>query len=574
MLRLSGDFVMKIAGIAVFVCAALAQTAQTPSEPKPAVVEGKVVNSVTGESIRKADLTLTTSLMPEGFDAMVKQFGLDADVMDDMPAAKGPKKTFTATTDAAGKFQFEKVDPGDYYLTAKHAGFMDETYKPTGKDSVQGRLHLSPGRELSEVEFRLIPQGAVSGKVVDEDGDPVASAMVTASTYSFAEGHRKLQLTDNGTTNDRGEFRLGKLPAGRYYLNAEIINIDAMGSVPPPPKDDAPETGYVATYFPATTDVQQAEAVEVKPAGDVPGFVIHLQKSRVVRVKGALAGADGKPLRSAQIILMSAAHPGSMRMTMVNNPEGKFEMANVPPGAYMAITMQMNGASPSMTMQPLIVPNENLTDIKLGMAPEGKLQGRVVVAGDGKVALKGLRVMLTGDEDAPVMPSTAAVDESGAFALAKVAPVPYDLRLPRVPDGAYLKSVLWNGREILGQPLDLSAGAGGDLQVILGTDGAKLDAAVSGDDKPVADATVVLLPEDAGRRYPETTSSEETDDTGHAAFQDVPPGNYLLFAWEKVEPGAWFDPAFVKAIASQGAKVTIGPKESQRVQIKAIPASK
>ena len=102
---------MKIAGIAVFVCAALAQTAQTPSEPKPAVVEGKVVNSVTGESIRKADLTLTTSLMPEGFDAMVKQFGLDADVMDDMPAAKGPKKTFTATTDAAGKFQFEKVDP-------------------------------------------------------------------------------------------------------------------------------------------------------------------------------------------------------------------------------------------------------------------------------------------------------------------------------------------------------------------------------------------------------------------------------------------------------------------------------
>src|ERR1039458_964236 len=367
MLRLSGDFIMKIAGVALFVCAALAQTAQTPSEPKPAVVAGKVVNSVTGELVRKAELTLTSSLMPEGFEGLAVQLGLDAGAMADEPAAKGPKKTFTATTDSGGKFKFERVDPGDYYLTVKHAGFMDETYKPTGKDSVEGRLHLSAGRDLSEVEFRLVPQGAVSGRVVDEDGDPVASAMVTASKFSFATGRRKLQPADNGMTNDRGEFRLGKLPAGSYYLNAEMIGIDAMDSVPPAPKDGSPETGYVGTYFPGTTDIQQAQAVEVKPAGDVGGFVIHLQKSRVVRVKGTLAGPDGKPLKSAQIMLMSGARPGSMRMTMVNDPEGKFEMANVAPGSYLAMTMQMTGASPTMTMQPLIVPSENMTDVKLGV---------------------------------------------------------------------------------------------------------------------------------------------------------------------------------------------------------------
>src|ERR1017187_6718073 len=110
MLRLSGDFIMKLAAMALFVCAALAQTAPTPSETKPAVVEGKVVNSITGELIRKAELTLTSSLMPEGFEAMAKQLGLASDDMDDAPAAKGPKKTFTATTDSAGKFKFEKVD--------------------------------------------------------------------------------------------------------------------------------------------------------------------------------------------------------------------------------------------------------------------------------------------------------------------------------------------------------------------------------------------------------------------------------------------------------------------------------
>ena len=566
---------MKIACVALFACAAFAQTAQTPSEPKPASVEGKVVNSVTGELIRKAELTLTTSLMPEGFEAMAKQLGLASDDMDDVPAAKGPKKTFTATTDTGGKFKFERVDPGDYYLTVKHAGFMDETYKPTGKDSSEGRLHLTAGRDLSEVEFRLVPQGAVSGKVVDEDGDPVPNAMVTANKFSFATGHRKLQPADTGMTNDRGEFRLGKLPGGSYYLNAEILGIDAMGGAPPPaPKDGAPETGYVSTYFPGTTDVQMAQAIEVKPAGDVGGFVIHLQKSRVVRVKGTLAGADGKPLKSAQIMLMSAARPGSMRMTMVNNPEGKFEMANVPPGSYMAMTMQMAGASPTISMQALIVPSENMTDVKLGAAAEGSLQGKVNVAGDGKVALKGIGIMLAGDEDSPVMPAMGTVAESGAFTLTKVALAPHQLSVSRVPPGAYLKSVLWNGRDILGQTLDLSAGTSGDLQVILGTDGGSCDASVTHDDKPVSDATVVLLPEDPSRRYPETTHSQSTDDKGHTAFKDVPPGDYLAFAWEKVEQGAWFDPPFLKAAANDATKVTIGPKESQHVEVKVIPASK
>src|ERR1022692_5322496 len=103
---------MKIACLLLLVSAALAQT---PSEQKPAVIAGKVVNSVTGELIRKAELTLTTSLMPDGFEAMAAQLGLDADAVDAVPGAKGPKKTFAATTDSAGKFKFERVDPGDYY---------------------------------------------------------------------------------------------------------------------------------------------------------------------------------------------------------------------------------------------------------------------------------------------------------------------------------------------------------------------------------------------------------------------------------------------------------------------------
>jgi hypothetical protein len=555
--------------------------AQTPAEKKPALVEGKVTNSVTGEAIRKADLTLTTSLMPDG-GAM--SFGIDAlggqvpdEALAELAKLKEAKKTFTATSDAGGKFRLENVDPGDYYFQVKRAGFVEQTYKPAAANSSEGMLHLNAGQELHNIEFRLVPQGALSGKVVDEDGDPVGDAMVSASRYSFASGHRTLAPVDTGQVNDRGEFRLGKLPPGRYYLSAEVLAIAAMANpAPPAPKDGGPETGYVATYFPRTIDVSDAEPIEVKPGGDLPGFVIHMQKSRVVRVKGTLLGADGKPLKQAQVMLMSGARPGSMRMASVNDPEGKFEIANVPPGTYMAMTMQLFGGgtsgAPAVTMQTLTVPSENITDVKLGTVPEATLSGKVTVAGDGKVAFKGLSVMLEGEGEGFIMPATGRVDESGSFTLKKVATTKYQVSVMNVPAGTYLKSVQWNGREKLGEAIDFSNGVSGDLLVTLGTDGAAFDAKVTNGDKPVADATVVLLPEDAAHRNSHTTHKESTDDAGHAAFKDVPPGNYLAFAWEKVEEGDWFDPVFVKAAANDGVRVTIGSKDNQHQDLKVIPA--
>ena len=552
--------------------------AQTPAEKKPARVEGIVLNSLTGEPVRKAELTVTTGLMPDGVGFDV---GMDISMDDvfsggaatpkpDMP----PKKTFTATSDANGKFHIDAVDPGNYYFQVKRAGFVEQTYKPMAANSADGMLRLTAGQELKDVEFRLVPQSALSGKVVDEDGDPVTNAMVTASKYTFATGHRTLMPLDSGQANDRGEFRLGKLPPGRYFLSAEVMSFNPMAATPPEPKDGSPEMAYINTYFPRNSDVQEAESIEVKAGSDTPGFVIHLQKGRVVRVKGTMLGEDGKPLKQAQVMLMSGARPGSMRMATVNDAEGKFEIANVPPGAYTAMTVQLFGSAsgkPAMTMQPLIVGTENMTGVKLGTTPEASLNGKVSVTGDGKVSLKGVFVMLGGDEDGALMPSTGRVEDSGAFTLKKVSPAIYRPEVSNIPAGAYLKSIQWNGREKLGEPLDLSAGVAGDIQVILATDGATFDAKVMHDDKPVRDVTVVLLPEDAGRRNPHNTKSEETSDTGHVVFKDVPPGNYLAFAWEKVEEGDWFDPVFIKAAAKDGVRVTLGSRDNQHLDLKSIP---
>ena len=555
---------------AVFFLCATALFAQQAAPPKPALVDGKVVNSVSGEAVRKVELTFTTSLVSDDMENAMAMFGA---LQGDQPkpaAAKAEKKTFSAVTDAAGKFHLE-IEPGEYFLHAKHAGFVDQQYKPEGKFAHEGKVHLTAD-EPAQVAIRLVPQGAVSGRVVDEDGDPVPGAMVSAQRYSYDGGHRRLFPADSSAANDRGEFRLGKLAPGRYYLSADVMNMDMMGQAPPPPADGSPETGYVTSYYPRTTDAGLAAAIDVAAGADLPGYQIQVQKARVARVQGQLIGPDGAPIKSAQVMLMSGAHMGSMKMRMVNDPQGRFEIAGVQPGNYTAMVVQMAGASPSMRMQPLVVPADGLKGVQLGAQREGTVTGTVTVLGDGKIERKNLRIMIAGGEAMPSMPVSGAVSESGAFTLEKVGAAEYELSLNNVPAGAYLKSVQWAGRERLGQSLDFSGGFAGALQIVLGTDGGAVEVSVTHDDKPAADATVVLLSTDPDRRFEQTTENGETDSTGLATFHDVPPGSYLAFAWDHVEEGAWFDPAFLKPYENQAASVKIEAKGHEKLQLKLISA--
>ncbi len=261
---------------------------------------------------------------------------------------------------------------------------------------------------MKGIVFHLVPQGAVSGRVVDEDGDPVPGAMVTALSSGRGTGGQLLP-TDTSPANDRGEFRLGKLPPGSYFVSAGLLRMDFMAAPPPtPPADGSPEMNYVTTYFPGTVDVTTATKIDVAAGADLTGFTIKLRKSRVVRVKGQALAADGTPLKGGQVMLTSPSSIGSMQMSALHS-DGTFEIANVQPGSYMLMSVQMNGGQPTMQMQSLVVPEEGVSGVKLRALPEQTVQGKVVVAGDGKVPFGDMMVMLAGDEGMTVMPAMGKV---------------------------------------------------------------------------------------------------------------------------------------------------------------------
>jgi hypothetical protein len=83
---------------------------------------------------------------------------------------------------------------------------------------------------------------------------------------------------------------------------------------------------------------------------------------------------------------------------------------------------------------------------------------------------------------------------------------------------------------------------------------------LSADEKAVAGATILLVPESRLRSRTDLFHQGESDQYGRFSFTGIAPGEYKVFAWDDVEPGIWWDPEFLKKYESQGETVKVDAK--------------
>ena len=171
--------------------ATTAQASVTADPQKRSTLSGQIV-SLTGEPIKKAQVSLRR--MDSG----------------DMQG------TQAATSDAAGLFNFAEVAPGRYLLSAEKAGYVRQGFGGGGGGGRGGRstgsvITLAPGQDIKGMVMKLSPQAVITGKVIDEDGEPVAQAQVMAMQQRYFQGKRQWMPGGGGQVNDLGEYRLSGL---------------------------------------------------------------------------------------------------------------------------------------------------------------------------------------------------------------------------------------------------------------------------------------------------------------------------------------------------------------------------
>jgi hypothetical protein len=209
-------------------------------------------------------------------------------------------------TDERGRFAFRGIAAGTYRLHAQHDAFV----------RAAGRVvTVASSQSIRDLVVAMTPTGVITGRVVDEYGDPVPDVYVRAAPVGADPKIGPYETT----TNDLGEYRLYGLPPAAYvvsaapYLAARIEEVK-LGNVPPTvmlvtPTRASPfapgegrgmislaqllKTGnYIAymalrgeshatVYYPGTTDSTAAAPIEVPPGAVVGGinFVTQATKS-------------------------------------------------------------------------------------------------------------------------------------------------------------------------------------------------------------------------------------------------------------------------------------------------------
>src|SRR5713226_8271248 len=494
---------------------------------------------------------------------------------------------YTASTDADGHFHIENIMPGRYRLFLEKAGLVEVNGRGLKADT--NVFTIRAGQPLEDLLFRMLPTAIISGHITDEDGDPMSGVRIIAQKKKPGKATRESVGTD--ATNDLGEYRLSGLFPGQYWIVA----------MPPPdfrdyeqqPKKSShgdnrnnsqPDNRYLTTYYPGTYDAMQASAVTLK-AGEETPVNFTLVPARTYRVRGIVAGVTVGQKPSVELV----SRAGESVHASEVGPDGWFEVRGVGPGSYVVRTSAGTESQSLVARQDISVVAADVEGLKLVPLPSFTLSGHLRIEGKSSADLTRYSVNLRQaevPEDAGFFMSqdffgmNVPVDRRGNVEWKNVNPGAYIVQVYGGDGhGFFLKSVKLGGRDI---ETGFTASGPATLDLVVSTKGGVIEGVVvlrekekekdvdtghMNNDHPVANATVVAVPEEKYRKLPDHFVTGSTDHHGSFTIRGLAPGSYTLYAWQDLDEPVWVDPDFLKAQEANGTAVKVEEGSHQTVEL-------
>ena len=314
------------------------------------VIEGTVVDEVTGEPVRRAAVVLT-------FYALGRQ-----------------PESLLATSGADGRFQFDELEAGTGMLAASKNGYLEPS------NNRPAPVQLAAGEQKDGVVIRLMPQGIIAGRVTDDDGSPLQNVQVQVMVRVKFGGRKRWQSLGSASTNDRGEYRVTNLRPGENAVFASYTDPASDTNVK---TKERPEV-YATTFYPNALDVNSAQAVVVQKGVETGGIDMRLRRELAFRVRVRVEGASADLLRQTHISLLQWDATGNISRNDVGSRQlqpGIFELQRVRAGAWVVSARTSEGSEPAAGYTPIQITNADLMDVVVAMGPAPQLTGTFVFEG-------------------------------------------------------------------------------------------------------------------------------------------------------------------------------------------------
>jgi hypothetical protein len=509
------------------------------------------------------------------------------------PVPRTPAALPTVTTEGDGKFLVKDLDPGSYRIQIAAEGYARQEYGQKVFPGQGTSVTVIGGQSINNLRVPMIPAGNVSGTIRDSGGRPAVGVPVQLLHPSFgAEGQRQYQSVGSTRTDDRGEFRLYWVTPGRYYLFGGTfpgpVRPLALGGGGGSP-NELPNQSFGVTFYPDATDMQSATEIKVRPGENLAGLNLIVTRQQLYRIRGRVIDpkANQPPPNVSLTIGYRTVDGGSgasgPASTIYDPSTGAFEFQDVAPGSY---AVQVSVRDPASYGASLPVPyaqvianvtNSDIEGVALMLSTGVSMNGHFSAEEQVTPALplSNLRLQLKPAGEgiasfcctAPLSPGTAV---DGTFRLEGVRSGEYRASVT-LPSDKYLKFARYNQIDILNQPWQFSeSDPVGMLEVVIGTKPAQVDGSVVDvRQQAILGTSVVLIP--AHRDRTDLFKMTTSDPNGHFLFAGVSPGEYKVFAWEAIEPFAWFDAEFMKQYEQQGLVIHAVESGRETVQLKMIP---
>ncbi len=411
------------------------------------------------------------------------------------------RKFQSVVTSDDGKFEFSGLPAGKYSLEGAKRGFISAGYEQ--HDQFSTAIVTGAGLDTESLVLRLAPDAVITGKILDEVGDPVRHAMVTL-----------------------------------YY-------VDHSGGL-----DQIHQFTYPMTYYPDVLEAESATPIPVR-GGDRLQVDIHMNPVPALRLLFHLPGDGRNGFIYPQ--LQQPAFDGSASVQTTGGrmvSPGLVEITGIPAGRYNVRIdgggsgLQMNGVDLSKDGEEIDTSSgEALSSVKVSVhvPSEPALPSRLMV---------GLR------SGRRVIAALQPINPKGEAELERIAPGRYEVLVAGATKPYSIAHIASEGGEVSGHTLTVAAGSSPSLSLSLVGGSVEVQGTAKRAGKAFAGAMVVLVPKDPEIDH-DLFRRDQSDLDGTFSLHGVIPGSYSLLAIENGWDLDWSKPGVIAAYRKQGRTIQV-----------------
>jgi hypothetical protein len=477
----------------------LTAAAQTTPPDQTGTITGTVTDAITKLPIKKTIVSVNPMGNPNG-----RNQGSSA-----------------ATTDAAGAFILSNLQPGKYRMT-----FQNQTYPQARFGGVVKTVEVKAGETNPPIAVELMPGAALTGHIVDEDGDPLPNCFV--QLHLAKNPQQGVNMSGSTGSNQDGEYRSFGIPAGKYIVSAQcrqtLFQARPFSAGPDPP----PSKAYPMLYYPLTTEAKSADVIELIAGNEKSGIDFQMKPAAVTQVRGAFlpTGADWHG-NNIQLILTSPDRRGINAVqnlfASMDQTKGTFEFNQVFPGSYELLAFTNGGDENRVGASVRVDVGDRPVALAVELRRAIELSGKIEIESNGNntntvITPSQVNIMLNPENQMGNMrQQPVQANDDGTFTLKGVMPGTF--RLQANGPFMFVKSAWLGSTDITNTPMDLSSGATGNLRVVISTNTATI--------RGSAPAGEMVCAQRADEQWNRCT---QVDQSGQYKIEGLAPEKYRLIA--------------------------------------------